>query len=143
MKHYYLLLGAFCTYASSFGQKSNDILTWTSLHPDVYLMSSETYNSTSQQLKDKLAGKVLIYDGELTMEVIEHFDQSKSMNKETPIREDEAQEIKDWLGQHPDLKIIPRSFFDSLNATEQQVYAQHDAMILIGETVTLEDIRNY
>ena len=106
-------------------------------------MSSETYNSTSQQLKDKLAGKVLIYDGELTMEVIEHFDQSKSMNKETPIREDEAQEIKDWLGQHPDLKIIPRSFFDSLNATEQQVYVQHDAMILIGETVTLEDIRNY
>jgi hypothetical protein len=143
MKHYLLLSCALGATSFCIAQNTQEISKWAALHPDIYLVSSENYNSVSQEMKDKIGDNILVYEGKLTLEDIERFDQSKSMNKETPIREDEAQEIKDWLGQHPDLKIIPRSFFDSLNATEQQVYVQHGTMILIGETVTLEDIRNY
>jgi hypothetical protein len=130
MKHYLLLSCALGATSFCIAQNTQEISKWAALHPDIYLVSSENYNSVSQEMKDKIGDNILVYEGKLT-------------NKETPIREDEAQEIKDWLGQHPDLKIIPRSFFDSLNATEQQVYVQHGTMILIGETVTLEDIRNY
>jgi len=143
MKHYLLLSCVLGVTASCIAQNSQEITKWVSLHPDVYLVSTENYNSVSQEMRDKIGSNILVYDGKLTMESIEHFDQSKSLNKETIIREDEAQEIKNWLGQHPDLKIIPRSFYDSLTETEKQAYILHGALILAGETITLEDIRNY
>lgn len=146
MKRYYMaLICNFFACASLFGQNSDDISTWVALHPNVYLLSSETYNSISQEMRDKLGTNVLIYDGQLTIEAIEQFNQteSKSLNTESSYREDEAQEIKNWLGQHPDLKIVPRSYYEGLTDAQKQEYVLAGSLILIGETITLEDIRNY
>ncbi len=133
-----------CACASAFGQTSDNVSSWASQHPDVYLISFENYSVLSQDMKDKLGTNVLVYNGSLTMENIEAFEQTKSIPSEKPSSEvADGQEIKNWLGQHPDLKIVPRSLYNSSDATTQQAYLEHGAMILIGETITLEDIHNY
>ena len=52
-------------------------------------------------------------------------------------------EIKKWLADHQDVKIISRSYFNSLSEDRRQVYIDNQVMILIGEVVTLKDIEDY
>jgi len=133
-----------CACASAFGQTSDNLSSWASQHPDVYLISFENYNLLSQEMKDKLGTNILVYNGSLTMEAIESFEQTKSIPNEKPSTEvADGQEIKNWLGQHPDVKIVSRSVYSSSDATAQQAYVEYGALILIGETITLEDIHNY
>lgn len=145
MKKSLLLLGALVAHVSSFAQTSPEISAWMSSHPDVYVMSSSNYNATSSDFREQLADKIIVYSGELTIEVLEAYDSDKSYNSaDTHAGKDsDAMEIKTWLGLHQDVKIITRSQFDSMSAETQQMYANNGALILIGERITIQDIRNY
>src|SRR6218665_2530544 len=98
MKRYLLLLCAFGTYLPCFAQNSDEISTWASLHPEVYLISSDVYNSMDQSIREKLAGQIIIYNGEITIEQLETYTQTKSSstNKESDLKNNNAQELKDW-----------------------------------------------
>ncbi len=70
----------------------------------------------------------------------------EAKNKPTPIAdldESDAMEIKTWLAEHRGIKIIPQSLYNQMDAEKQSLYQDSGALILIGDEITLEDIRNY
>lgn len=126
-----------------YAQNQDEISLWTASHPDVYIMSSENYNSLSESTRTKISDLVIVYEGKLTLEKLQAFDQEKSVGSAgTDYRKNsDAQEIKDWLGENQDVKIVKRSVYNSLSEEDKSYYA--GALILIGEKLTVEDIRNY
>lgn len=140
-----LLLLATTASAYSNAQESTGIQSWAATHPDVYIVELQTYNSFTEDFKSKIDGNVVVYNGELNLELLESFDQMKSaqVNGDADIKGSGDEEIKEWLGAHADVKIIKRSYYNTCDAATQELYSQIGALILIGESLTLEDIRNY
>jgi|SRR6218665_1623678 len=98
-----------------------------------------------QSIREKLAGQIIIYNGEITIEQLETYTQTKSSstNKESDLKNNNAQELKDWLMTHSDVKIVPRSEYDNADEATKELYVQYGSLILIGEAITTQDIRNY
>ena len=144
MKSYLLLICALGTYLPIFAQNSPEVSAWASSHPDVYIVEYQTYNSFTEDFKNKIEGNVVVYHDELSIQLLESFDQMKGIvNHSSDQKSSEDQEIKDWLGAHADTKVITKSYYDTCDSATQQLYHQIGALVLIGEVITITDIRNY
>lgn len=149
MKKYILLMCAACiqvSYNEAFGQSDSRIVTWVSTHPSVHIFSEANYNQLSSDFKSKLKDQVIVYKNELTFNDLMAFDElekSDVVSSQTVVKDKDAQIIKNWLGTHPDIKIIKQSEFQAMTEERQIMYQSVEALILIGEYITLEDISNY
>lgn len=80
----------------------------------------------------------------LAIHTVVFLDESNTINsseKSKPHTDDQF--IKDWLGYNQQVKIVTRSYFESLNEERKQVYIDYNCLILAGEKITIWDIKNY
>lgn len=149
MKKYILLACVLCiqtSYNEVFGQHDSRIVTWVSTHPSVPIFSEANYNQLSSDFKAKLKDQVIIYKDKLTFDDLMAYDRlekSVEVSQETTIKEEDAQLIKNWRAFHPDVKIIKQSEFQTMTEERRAMYQSYEALILIGEYLTVEDIANY
>ncbi len=148
-KKHLLFLPSLFFYSFSNAQDSEQISNWISTHPDVYIISSDNYSTISASFRDKIKDKVVVFDGQVTMEDLlkyENYTVNQEQSTNTTIVFTgfaESQEAKEWMAAHPEITIISRSYFNSLNTNEQTAHINQRSMILIGEILTAEDIQNY
>ena len=150
MKKHILLLGVLCfQYATTtaFGQQNSSIAQWISAHPSVHIFSEKNYERLDEEFKTKLKGKVVVYQDQLTLDLLNAYDpleKTDEVSTGTYTKEDpDASVIKEWLGLHPGIKILKQSEFQALTEERQELYQSIEALILIGETITIQDIQNY
>jgi hypothetical protein len=143
MNRLLLLLGAL-TFGTVYSQTDQTaIREWQGKHPDYVIISSSNYGRLTKHQQDLLGAKVVIYDTELTAEALNAYapeEKAASVNAMLYTNK-EAELIKRWLGENPDVKIVPRSHFDAGSDEDRQIYLQNDCMILLGETITAQDIQ--
>ncbi len=54
-----------------------------------------------------------------------------------------AEFIKQWSSQHQDIKLISKSYFNSLSEEEKAVYVNNGALVMQAEQLSSDDIKNY
>lgn len=144
MKKTLLLLTASIAVTASYAQKNNEIASWMSQHPTAYVISEANYDKMSQARKDQLQDRIIVYKNEITIEQLVAYAPLKSTNVQPdPARDSDLAEIKEWLALHPDVKIIQRSQYNSMTNADQTMYQEIHALILVGEAIAVQDIRNY
>ncbi len=120
-------------------QSLNDIQQWQSRNPDKILMKQDVFNQLSKGKQEKISERVVFIEN-LTQEFLASTYKSDS----SPLSDMEEQTfIKEWLAQHPDIKIVNRSVFIAADSQQQENYLNLNCLILKGEEITVEDIENY
>jgi hypothetical protein len=139
---YYLSGAAFLGLFGAIAQ-TNEVEDWTRANPSVMLVESN--DATPEFLENLKANNVsyIVFEEEFSLSDIAEFEAKNKPIAIDNLDESEATEIKVWLSEHRDVKIIKRSMYDQLDSQKQSVYMDSGALILIGEKITLEDIRNY
>lgn len=133
-----LLIASFYSYA----QNNKDVVrNWKMTHPEVKLISTATYENYSDDIKLEIAGieTKIVYGTELTMADIEAYENAT----DKLIPRSDAEIIFHWMQAHPGIKIIPHSHFTSLSSSDQLLYMNAGAMILLGEKPTVNDLVIY
>jgi hypothetical protein len=149
MKNYLLLACIFClqlTFNKVIGQQDTRIVTWVSTHPSVYIFSEKNYEQLSSDYKSRLKGQVVLFKETLSFEDLMAYDGQEKTNEvsqQTTTRNEDAQMIKNWLAFHSDIKIVKQSEFQAMTVEQQNRYLSFEALILIGEHLTVQDITNY
>lgn len=138
----FLLLLSFSFAVAGWSQ--NTVSDWQNEHPDILLMKQSTFNTLSPSIRTQLEGHVLVYKDIPAIEDLEAFsgEEKKAPDHTTPTDGD-AQYIKNWLGMHQEVRIVPRSVYDSASPETLQAYETVHALILAGEKITIADIQNY
>ena len=92
-----------------------------------------------------LGTDILLFDGELTMGDIEKYEAAKMQTIVSKIQyaENFTGELKSWVFEHPDVKIIRRSRYNSLSTAQQEKHEQAGTLVLKGEVLTLKDVQYY
>ncbi len=132
---------------SVFSQEDAAIRQWQSSHPTTLLISTARYASFSEEEKALIGTDYILFEDKVTLELLEQYEQAKSggMSAKKPVKEADQQVIKDWLGTHQGVKIIPQSTFAAFVPERQQYCLERPLEILIleGESITLKDIEGY
>ena len=144
MKYILLLFATGILSMACYSQQS-EIADWQKKHPHVLFVEQADYTPELKAQLKSFNREVIVYSDEITMGVINAY---ATQNEEkstiyTAERIEEADEIKIWLSQHRDLKIVPRSVFNVQPESDQEELIESDAMVLQGEKITLLDIENY
>lgn len=141
---YLLLLAGFISCGLKAQNDRTAIQQWQSLHPTTLLISSERFYSLSETERQLLGNDYIVFQDEISLEQLKQHEAVKSgvASSKQPVSKDaDAVAIKQWLGAHPDVKLVPRSYFDALNADKQQLYSENPyCLVLQGETLTVKDI---
>lgn len=127
----------------AFISQSQSIQEWQKKHPDVLLIKEADATEDYIKTLDKKDIKYIIYSGELKIEAIDIAEISNEKSSVYSINNLNGDAIKKWLAVHKDVKILPRSYFDSLPENKKDVYLTNGALILTGEELTYEDIQRY
>ncbi len=144
MKKALLLLTASIAVCTSHAQNSSEIAAWMSQHPTTYVISEANYDKMSQARKDQLQDRIIVYKNEITIEqLVAHAPLKSTSAQSNTARDSDLAEIKEWLALNPDVKILQRSQYNSMTEADQTMYQEIHALILIGEEITVQDIRNY
>jgi hypothetical protein len=139
------LLALGCLFLLSFSiQAQSNTKQWKSANPTVLLIEeSDVTPDLLKSLEDNKSSYI-IYTNELKQSDIENFEASlKDNSEQLRMRESEAEVIKIWFGEHPDVKIIKRSDYNNLNDDKKAIYEGEHALILETDVITLQDIENY
>jgi hypothetical protein len=149
MKNYLLFACILCfqlTLNKVIGQQDPRIVTWVSTHPSVYIFSEKNYEQLSSDYKSRLKGQVVLFKETLSFEDLMAYDRQEKTNEvsqQTVNKDEDAQMIKNWLAFHSDIKIVKQSEFQAMTVEQQNRYLSFEALILIGEHLTVQDITNY
>ena len=142
-----ILVLTFMCSMSVFSQEDAAIRQWQSSHPTTLLISAARYASFSEEEKALIGTDYILFEDKVTLELLEQSEQAKSggMSAKKPVKEEDQQLIKDWLGAHQGVKIIPQSTFAAFVPERQQYCLERPLEILIleGESITLKDIEGY
>lgn len=146
MKSIFLI--GFSVFSNALFSQDSAIENWQNKHPHVVAIESNTFHALSDEQKALLGENYIVFDHKLKLSDIEEFESNLALKtngytNHYEAKSEEANAIKAWLGKNQDVKIIPRSYFQSLNSDQQSDYIEADALICIGETITLEDIEIY
>ena len=128
---------AFSLYSTC--QTNEEIQDWEKNNPGKFLMSSLSYSYVDDDLKNKISSRVVFYE-DINNSNIQKSATHSNNREEAHF---DAREIKNWLANHQDVKILKRSEYDSFDSDLQTMYFNHLSLILIGETITVQDTRNY
>ncbi|HLP56239.1 MAG TPA: hypothetical protein VK151_14475 [Fluviicola sp.] len=147
MRKITVLLTTLLCSMSVFSQEDAAIRQWQSAHPTTLLISKARYASFSEEEKALIGTDYILFDDKVTLELLEQSEQSKSvgMSAKKPVKEEDQQLIKDWMGTHREVKIIRQSAFAAFSPERQQYCLERPLEILIleGESITLKDIEGY
>jgi hypothetical protein len=143
MKTTLLLLTGFLSGGLNAQNDQVAIGQWQSLHPTTLLISSERFNLLSEAERALLGNDYVVFEERISLEQLRQYDAVKnSVAGEAPAtKEEDAAAIKQWKGTHQDIKLVPRSYFESLDAEKQLLYTEDPyCLVLLGETLTVKDI---
>lgn len=136
-----ILFGVFMVSSLwSFGQNNPKeiIENWKALHPDMKIISVEEYKKYNDI--DKLAlsqiADHIVYDRDFKQSDIDAYEDA--VDKMIP--RTDVEYIFLWKHNHPNVKVLSHSYFVSLSSTQQIMYKNNGAMILLGEEMTKADI---
>lgn len=128
----------------SFGQNES-VSTWIKVHPHVHIFSQEDFDQLSEDKQQRIANStIVIQSTELSWSDIVAFEW-KQVHKGTAysIDPEHAEEIKFWIAEHPNTKVLTREYFDQLSTERKQQYLQYELLIVGENTLTLSDIERY
>lgn len=140
-----LIIGFLVSSSCVFGQEIvKDPSEWQRLNPRVICMKLSEFNQLSPDQQSVISNHVLLFEGELDISDIERYE-SEHTNSSSKVQymEGVSGELKTWVFHHPEVKIIPRSIYDTLSDEDQQKHDMSGTMILKGEVLTLKDIQYY
>ena len=145
-----LLLFIFACSCYVLTAQNDEISQFQKQHPEISFISQERLNSFSHEEISLLANNYIVFDGKIEVADISKYTSSsvaKSTNSGpilgTDSSSDVLNQIKNWLGVHPNLKIVKLSEFIEASETNQNEYINNHCLILIGETITFLDIELY
>jgi len=146
MKKFSLLLTALVPCMFSHAQEDQAIQQWQSAHPATQLISVTRYAALSEDEKLAFGTDYILFSDKITLQQLlssEQSEKSTGSRNAPELSETHAEYIKEWLSSHQEVKIVTRSYFESLPEESRQVYADHHSLILSGEYLTVKDIQAY
>lgn len=148
MKQLLIVMYFTCSLLTIYAQ-SSEIITFQQNHPEIEFISQETFNNLSLDEIKLLGNHFILFNQNIESSDLSKFEtnskkenNSTEQNKIKSTEEDNLQ-IKIWKKNHQDVKIVKRSEFEALSPQDQINYTNFKCMILIGETITIQDILNY
>ncbi len=149
MKTLQLLLGI-CFFSSGvgFSQTSSEIAEWQALRSAVFFIEE---SDASEELIEKLtlSGKqVVIYSQEIKFSDLAdiHSPDLKGGFYQIDgylVNRSEADFVKNWMGTHQEIKLFTKTAAELLSEEEINAYRSIEALFLLGETITITDLKNY
>lgn len=147
MKYSSLILILLSGIGTGFAQTSaspEQIIDFQSKHPNILFMSAENFYTLSESMQNKIAQQVLVFDAEITVELLEsHSPATEKSNVDEQLEVTDDDRVKEWVSQNPDVKVLSRKYYDRLDDLSKEMYANERALITAGETLTYEDILHY
>ncbi len=150
MKKHILSLGILCfqiATTKAIGQENSSMAAWLSAHPSVHIFSEKNYDHLSLEFKSKLKGKVIVYKDKLTLDLLTAYEtmgKTDEVSSTASARDkSEKQAVKEWLVLNPQVKIIKHSEFLLMTEERRLMYESNEALFLLGEAITYQDIINY
>jgi len=127
------------------GQTTTEINQWIAQHPKVHLMSEGNYQKLSEEHRKQFKDHILVYQEHITLDQLMKYDELEKSSNAIAVtsKDSDASEIKEWLGLHPGVKVVTQSQFTAMTPQRQSIYEQAHSLILAGEVITVQDIRNY
>ena len=125
--------------------QQSEIADWQKKHPHILFVEQADYTPEFKAQLESLNREVIVYTDEITMDVINSYTSvfQEKTTLSNAVRIEDLDAIKVWLSQNQDLKIVPRSVFNSESESYQNEILESDALVLQGEKITLEDIEIY
>lgn len=127
----------------AFISQSQSIQDWQKKHPDILLINEVDATENYIQILDKKGIQYIVYSGDININAIEVATSSTAKSSIYSLNDPKADDIKNWIALHSDVKILTQSTFQSLDSLTKQFYLEINALIMSGELLTMEDIRNY
>lgn len=131
-----VVLYCFCGYA----QQELSLQQWQKAHPEITFISEKKWNNLSDEERNLLGNKYIVYSDDMTFEEVKSQIKSNS-TPNVPFSYDDpnAQLIKDWLGENSNVTVLrgERTKEDSLDLYRP------NTLVYFGEFLTLNDIQNY
>jgi hypothetical protein len=145
MKIKLLLPAVLLLCAGSLHAQDPAVLRFQQAHPEVICIEAADLPRFDPYFLETYRSHILVFEKELRPADVEAFQMRQKAGVATPnvAIVHQQQEIKDWLGMHPDVTIVPQSVAIGLTDAERLALEEIGALFLIGEEVTYEDIRNY
>ncbi|MFN5984698.1 MAG: hypothetical protein ACK479_14620 [Fluviicola sp.] len=146
-----LLLFIFLFYSSFLlrAQEELSVSEWQKNNSDVVFIEK---NDASNELIEKLDSKgikYIIFNNDVQESDILNFTNQNSLKKDYyqfdgfSVRTEEAQFVKNWFSTHTDIKVLTKSAVANFSNDQIEFYRSIDALILDGEIITMQDLKNY
>ncbi|MFN6084771.1 MAG: hypothetical protein ACK476_07565 [Fluviicola sp.] len=146
-----LLLFIFLFYSSFLlrAQEELSFSEWQKNNSDVVFIEK---NDASNELIEKLDSKgikYIIFNNDVQESDILNFTNQNSLKKDYyqfdgfSVRTEEAQFVKNWFSTHTDIKVLTKSAVANFSNDQIEFYRSIDALILDGEIITMQDLKNY
>lgn len=144
---YLLLLGAFAMHGAQAQDNPQAIQQWQSTHPSTLLLSSERFNSLSDDEQELLGMDYIVYQDQIALAQLEQHQSAKGIpasNRQPDAKDENALFIKRWLGDHPDVIPVSKTEFNAMDVAKQQECQNNPSILLLkGEVITMQDINQY
>ena len=138
-----------CPITANYAQK-NEIYQFQKAQPEISFISQERFNSFSHEEILLLGNDYILFNKEISVSDLASFKggtRNKELRAESAKDIDTAEEvlneIKIWLANHLSVKIVKNSEFEALSEPDKILYINNQCLILIGETITSQDLANY
>lgn len=139
------LLSILLVFCRSSFKAQNNLNSFSPTSNTTFIHISDLPNFSQDEL-DVLHGNYIVFDGLLTEEVIQELiivNKSTDSEPQQSLKPEEQQFVKEWLSQHPEVKIVTRKEYANSLENVRNEYLKSHCLILQGEIVTPEDILNY
>lgn len=123
-----------------------EVVKWLKLHPEVEAISQERWDSfNDQQTAFFKTRPLIIFQNEITIADINAYAAKKGISGITNEKSNVTDAvIKDWVKNHPDVKIIRNSELRKMSAEKIEFYQEcSQCLILSGDEITLDDINRF
>lgn len=145
MKTKLLLLGATLVFSCRAVAQS-DIPAWQAEHPELIFIEKNDLPKFDPTFLALYERQVIVFSKAITQADIDGWilrEKTRSQDAvPTPV-EQQDQLVKNWLGENPDVKLVPFSAAQQMTDSERSQLSADGALFLIGEKLTVEDIHAY
>lgn len=127
-------------------QNQEELYAFQQNHPEISFYELSDYNNLSSVEKKLLGDKVVIYENDILQSNYADLNSTLDLKTNQTLQQENdsfTEVIKVWLANNQDVKIVPQSMYLEGNQAMRDEYLQNDCMILLGELITIEDIKNY
>ena len=124
------------------------IKMWQASYPHVELVSQQTYQSFSEKEREILSSVPhIVFQDAISVDEINAYATDNGLltiDYHTKEKSEENIIAKEWLKNHPEVKVVKRSDFNRMDTTQQEeIRSNISIMVLIGESISIEDINHF